>query len=82
MRNEAFLRLFAGSGRRKLENGLELCVVPAYEVLQSRREEMDACGEEMPEENAGFDERRFEELRDAGVCETASSGADETCGAV
>ena len=222
MRNEAFLRLFAGSGRRALENGLELCVVPAYEVLQSRREAMDACGEdeqtlglwmnacllaraiyrdgarafsggealmraasaeqierwteeyaalcreenpacseenakkamqalsqedyerlkwrvlrafgvlpgeararrmtdrvylycaaqmmldeqekldemcpscreraqrrlcpvcgeEMPEENAGFDERRFEELRDAGVCETASSGADETCGAV
>ena len=46
MRNEAFLRLFAGSGRRKLENGLELCVVPAYEVLQSRREAMDACGED------------------------------------
>ena len=45
MRNEAFLRLFAGSGRRKLENGLELCVVPAYEVLQSRREAMDACGD-------------------------------------
>lgn len=222
MRNEAFLRLFAGSGRRELGDGLELRVVPAYEVLQSRREAMDACGEdeqtlglwmnacllaraiyrdgarafsggealmraasaeqierwteeyaalcreenpacseenakkamqalsqedyerlkwrvlrafgvlpgeararrmtdreylycaaqmmlderekldamcpscreraqrrlcpvcgeEMPEENAGFDERRFEELRDAGVCETASSGADETCGAV
>ncbi len=46
MRNEAFLRLFAGSGSRALENGLELCVVPAYEVLQSRREAMDACGED------------------------------------
>ena len=29
-----------------MENGLELCVVPAYEVLQSRREAMDACGED------------------------------------
>ena len=46
MRNEAFLRLFAGSGRRELGDGLELRVVPAYEVLQSRREAMDACGED------------------------------------
>ena len=29
MKDEAFVRLFAGSGRRALENGLELCVVPA-----------------------------------------------------
>ena len=36
MRNEAFLRLFAGSGRRALENGLELCVVPAFAVLKAR----------------------------------------------
>ena len=43
MRNEAFLRLFAGRGRRELGDGLELRVVPAYEVLQSRREAMDAC---------------------------------------
>lgn len=49
---------------------------------RAQRRLCPVCGEEMPEENAGFDERRFEELRDAGVCETASSGADETCGAV
>ena len=70
----------------------------AAQMMLDEREKLDAmcpscreraqrrlcpvCGEEMPEENAGFDERRFEELRDAGVCETASSGADETCGAV
>ena len=47
MRNEAFLRLFAGSGRRELGDGLELRVVPAYEVLQSRREAMDACGDDV-----------------------------------
>ena len=47
MRNEAFLRLFAGSGRRELGDGLELRVVPAYEVLQSRREALDACGDDV-----------------------------------
>ena len=40
------------------------------------------CGEPVPEENAGFDEGRFEELKNAGVCETASSDADEAGGAV
>ena len=40
------------------------------------------CGEQIPEQNAGFDEGRFEELKNAGVCGAASSGADETCGAV
>lgn len=70
----------------------------AAQLMLDEREKLDAmcpscreraqrrlcpvCGEEMPEENARFDERRFEELRNAGVCETASSGADETCGAV
>ena len=70
----------------------------AAQLMLDEREKLDAmcpscrekaqrrlcpvCGEALPEENAGFDERRFEELRDAGVCETASSGADETCGAV
>ncbi len=70
----------------------------AAQLMLDEREKLDAmcpscrekaqrrlcpvCGEALPEENAGFDERRFEELRNAGVCETASSGADETCGAV
>ena len=46
MKDEAFVRLFAGSGRRELGDGLELCVVPAFAVLQARREALDACGED------------------------------------
>ena len=46
MKNEAFLRLFAAGGRRALEDGLELRVVPAFAVLQARREALDACGED------------------------------------
>ena len=49
---------------------------------KAQRRLCPVCGEQIPEENAGFDERRFEELRDAGICETASSGAGEACGAV
>ena len=29
-----------------MENGLELCVVPAFAVLQARREALDACGDD------------------------------------
>ena len=32
-----FLTLFAGSGKRRLEDGWELRVVPAFAVLQARR---------------------------------------------
>ena len=46
MKDEAFVRLFAGSGRRELGDGLELCVVPAFAVLQARREALDACGDD------------------------------------
>ena len=54
----------------------------AAQMMLDEQEKLDAMCPSCREENAGFDERRFEELRDAGVCETASSGADETCGAV
>ena len=30
-----------------MENGLELCVVPAFAVLQARREALDACGDDV-----------------------------------
>ena len=54
----------------------------AQELTEALPPEAQELLDGLEEENAGFDERRFEELRDAGVCETASSGADETCGAV
>ena len=37
----AFLTLFAGSGKRRLEDGWELRVVPAFAVLQARREALE-----------------------------------------
>ena len=46
------------------------------------RRSCPVCGGMLPEQNAGFDERRFEELRDAGVCEKDPSGAEKACGAV
>ena len=49
---------------------------------KAKRRLCPVCGESVPEENAGFDEGRFEELKNAGVCETAASGADEAGGAV
>ena len=49
---------------------------------KAKRRLCPVCGEPVPEENAGFDEGRFEELKNAGVCETASSDADEAGGAV
>lgn len=49
---------------------------------KTKRRLCPVCGEPVPEENAGFDEGRFEELKNAGVCETASSDADEAGGAV
>lgn len=49
---------------------------------RAKRRLCPVCGEPVPEENAGFDEGRFEELKNAGVCETASSDADEAGGAV
>ena len=49
---------------------------------KAKRRLCPVCGEPVPEENAGFDEGRFEELKNAGVCETASSDADKAGGAV
>ena len=46
MSEKAVVELFAGSGRRRMANGLELRVVPAFAVLQARREAMDACAED------------------------------------
>ena len=46
MSEKEALKLFAGSGRRKMENGLELRVVPAFAVLQARREAMEGCAED------------------------------------
>ena len=46
MSEKAVLKLFAGDGRREIENGLELRVVPAFAVLQARREAMAACAED------------------------------------
>ncbi len=40
------------------------------------------CGAALAEENAGFDEKRFEELRNARVCEEAASDAAGAGGAV
>lgn len=49
---------------------------------RAQRNLCPVCGGEVGEQNAGFDTERFERLRNAGVCEEASSGAGETCGAV
>lgn len=40
------------------------------------------CGAALAEENAGFDEKRFEELRNARVCEEVASDAAGAGGAV
>ena len=49
---------------------------------RARRALCPVCGAEMGEQNAEFDEKRFEELRDAGIREETSFGADKACGAV
>ena len=49
---------------------------------KAQRMSCPVCGAQIAEQNERFDERRFEELRDAGICKTASAGADEACGAV
>ena len=42
----AFLTLFAGSGKRRLEDGWELRVVPAFAVLQARREALERSAQD------------------------------------
>ena len=41
-----FLTLFAGSGKRRLEDGWELRVVPAFAVLQARREALERSAQD------------------------------------
>ena len=49
---------------------------------KAQRARCPVCGEELGEENAGFDETRFEELKHGRVCDAASAGAGTNCGAV
>ena len=42
----AFLTLFAGSGKRRLEDGWEMRVVPAFAVLQARREALERSAQD------------------------------------
>lgn len=46
MSERSVLELFAGGGRREISNGLEVRVVPAFAVLQARREAIEGCGED------------------------------------
>lgn len=49
---------------------------------EAKRMRCTVCGAALAEENAGFDENRFEELRDARICEEAAFDAAGAGGAV